>query len=99
MRGAEAVARDLLGPSPGRAGPRSWAAPSGLVMAQQGEARMVFDFTIEDGKVVEIDLIADPERIRELEPTHPGRLRRSGWPRHSRSERGTGRPDAGRPVR
>jgi hypothetical protein len=30
---------------------------------------MVFDFTLADGRVVAIDLIADPERIRDLEPT------------------------------
>jgi hypothetical protein len=30
---------------------------------------MVFDFMIADGKVVGIDLIADPERISELDLT------------------------------
>ena len=28
---------------------------------------MVFGFTFEDGRIVAIDLIADPERIRELD--------------------------------
>jgi RNA polymerase sigma-70 factor (ECF subfamily) len=67
VRGAEAVAGTFSGRA--RAARAALVGGAvGLVWAQQGEARMVFDFTIEDGKVVEIDLIADPERIRDLEP-------------------------------
>ena len=61
---------------------------------------MVFDFTIEDGKVVEIDLIADPERIRELEPTRswaPEALL-GGRVAAVRTRNGPG-PMQGRPVR
>ena len=68
VRGAEAVAGTFSGRA--RAARAALVGGAvGLVWMQQGEARMVFDFTIEDGKVVQIELIADPERIRELEPT------------------------------
>ena len=40
---------------------------AGLVWAQRGEPRMVFGFTISGGKIVAIDLLADPERIRQLD--------------------------------
>jgi RNA polymerase sigma-70 factor (ECF subfamily) len=42
---------------------------AGLVWMQHGRPQMVFDFMIADGKVVGIDLIADPERISELDLT------------------------------
>jgi RNA polymerase sigma factor (sigma-70 family) len=68
VRGAEAVAGTFSGRA--RAARAALVGGAvGLVWTQQGEARMVFDFTLADGKVVAIDLIADPERIRELEPT------------------------------
>ena len=68
VRGAEAVAATFSGRArAARAALVGGAA--GLVWMQQGRARMVFDFTIADGKIVEIDLVADPERIRDLEPT------------------------------
>jgi hypothetical protein len=35
--------------------------------AQRGEPRVVFGFTISDGKIVAIELLADPERIRQLD--------------------------------
>jgi len=40
---------------------------AGLVWAHRGEPRMVFGFTISGGKIVAIDLLADPERIRQLD--------------------------------
>jgi RNA polymerase sigma-70 factor (ECF subfamily) len=68
VRGAEAVAGTFSGRA--RAARAALVGGAvGLVWMQQGRASMVFDFTIEDGKVVEIELIADPDRIRELEPT------------------------------
>src|SRR5437660_7291188 len=39
----------------------------GAVWAQAGRARVVFDFTIKRGKIVEIDLLADPERLDHLD--------------------------------
>lgn len=41
----------------------------GVVWAPGGELRVVFDFTIVNGKIVDIHLIADPESLRELEIT------------------------------
>jgi RNA polymerase sigma-70 factor (ECF subfamily) len=39
----------------------------GVVVAPQGRLLMVLDFTIRDGKIVTIDAIADPERVRQLD--------------------------------
>lgn len=39
----------------------------GAVWAPGGRPRVVFGFTIMRGKIVEIDLVADPERIRQLD--------------------------------
>ena len=40
---------------------------AGAVWAPGGEPRVVFGFTITHGKIVAIDLLADPERLRELD--------------------------------
>ena len=42
---------------------------AGLVWAPGGQPRAVFGFTIARGKIVEINLIADPERLRQLDLT------------------------------
>ena len=68
VRGADAVAGTFSGRARA-ARPALVGGAVGLVWTQQGQPRMVFDFTIADGKVVQIELIADAERIRELEPT------------------------------
>ena len=39
----------------------------GAVWTHRGEPRMVFSFTIADGKITGIDMIADPDRIGELD--------------------------------
>ena len=39
----------------------------GLVIAPQGQPRLVIDFVLEDGRIVEISLIGDPERIAALD--------------------------------
>jgi RNA polymerase sigma factor (sigma-70 family) len=39
----------------------------GAVWSQHGEPRVVFTFTLGSGKIVAIDLLADPERIRGLD--------------------------------
>jgi Sigma-70, region 4 len=39
----------------------------GLAWAPGGRPRVVFDFTTENGRIVAIDLIADPARLDELE--------------------------------
>jgi len=39
----------------------------GLVMAPRGRLFLVLDFTITGGRITEIDIIADPDRLRELD--------------------------------
>ena len=39
----------------------------GLAWAPGGRPRVVFDFEIADGRVVAIDLIAEPSRLDELD--------------------------------
>jgi hypothetical protein len=39
----------------------------GAVWATHGEPRVVFGFTITRGKIVEIDLIAGPERLLKFD--------------------------------
>lgn len=66
FRGAAAVA----GTFSGRA---RFARPAlvngavGAVWAPGGRPRVVFGFTITRGKIVGIDLLADPERLRQLD--------------------------------
>jgi RNA polymerase sigma-70 factor (ECF subfamily) len=66
VRGAEAVA----GQFSGRAQTAKLAlvnGAAGAVWAPGGRPRVVFNFTITDGKIVAIDLLADPERLRQLD--------------------------------
>ena len=68
IRGAETVARQFAG----RAQVARMALMSGAVgavWAPGGEPRVIFSFTLAHGKIVAIDLIADPERLRQLAPT------------------------------
>jgi RNA polymerase sigma-70 factor (ECF subfamily) len=44
----------------------------GAVWAQGGQPKVVFDFMVRDGRIVGIELIADPERIRDLDLTDLG---------------------------
>jgi len=39
----------------------------GLVWFRDGQPTVVVDFTIEGRKIVEIEFIADPERLRRLD--------------------------------
>jgi len=39
----------------------------GLIWATGGQPRVVFGFTITRGKIVEIELVADTERLRRLD--------------------------------
>jgi RNA polymerase sigma-70 factor (ECF subfamily) len=66
VRGAAAVA----GTFSGRARftrPALVNGAAGAVWAPGGRPRVVFGFTITGGKVVGIELLADPERLRELD--------------------------------
>jgi RNA polymerase sigma-70 factor (ECF subfamily) len=40
---------------------------SGAVWAPGGQPRVVFGFTLTGGKIVEIHIVADPARLRELD--------------------------------
>src|SRR5438552_15146585 len=65
VRGAPAVA----GTFPGRprvAQPALVNGAAGAVWAPGGRPRVVFGFTITRGQIIEIDLVADPERLRQL---------------------------------
>ncbi len=67
VRGAAAVAAQAV-----RGGARAARAALvdgavGVVVAPRGRLLMVLDFTIVGGKIVAIDVIADPERLRRLD--------------------------------
>ena len=42
-------------------------APERIVVAPHGRPFSVMGFTVTGGKIVEIDALADPERLRELD--------------------------------
>jgi hypothetical protein len=44
---------------------------AGAVWAPGGQPRVVFGFTVEQGRVVEIELIADPEQLGRLDLAMP----------------------------
>jgi RNA polymerase sigma-70 factor (ECF subfamily) len=68
VRGAAAVADTFSGRARA-AQPALVNGAVGLVWAPGGRPRVVFGFTIARGKIVEIDLVADPERLRRLDLT------------------------------
>jgi RNA polymerase sigma factor (sigma-70 family) len=66
VRGAAAVAQTFSGRAKVAQPALDNGAP-GLVWARGGRPQVVFDFTITNGKIVAIDLLADPERLDELD--------------------------------
>jgi RNA polymerase sigma-70 factor, ECF subfamily len=66
VRGAAAVAETFSGRARA-AQPALVNGAVGLVWAPGGRPRVAFDFTMRGGKIVEIDLIADPEHLRQLD--------------------------------
>ena len=68
VRGAAAVAGTFSGRARA-AQPALVNGAAGLVWAPGGRPRVVFGFTTARGKIVEIDLLADPERLRRLDLT------------------------------
>ena len=66
VRGAAAVAATFSGRARA-ARPALVNGAVGLVWAPGGRPSVVFGFTITRGKIVEIDLIADPDRLRQLD--------------------------------
>jgi RNA polymerase sigma factor (sigma-70 family) len=71
VRGAEAVAGRALGYS--RIGllvqPALVNGAIGAISTRDGELFSVGGFTVRGGKIVEIDILADPERLRQLDLT------------------------------
>jgi RNA polymerase sigma factor (sigma-70 family) len=68
VRGAAAVAATFSGRARA-AQPALINGAAGLVWAARGRPQVVFGFTIRRGKIVEIELVADPERLRRLDLT------------------------------
>ena len=68
VRGALAVAETFRGRARA-ARPALVDGSPGLVWLSQGKPRMVFAFTVTDDAVVAIDLLADPDRLAQLELT------------------------------
>jgi RNA polymerase sigma factor (sigma-70 family) len=68
VRGAAAVAETFKGRAR-VAQPALVNGAVGLVWAPGGQPRVVFGLTIAGGKIVAIDLVADPERLRQLDVT------------------------------
>jgi len=66
VRGAAAVAGTFSGRARA-AQPAIVNGAVGLVWAPNGRPRVAFGFTIVGGKIVEIDLVADPERLGQLD--------------------------------
>jgi RNA polymerase sigma factor (sigma-70 family) len=66
VRGAPSVARTFSGRAR-FAQPALVNGAPGAVWAPGGRPRVVFAFTIADGKIVGIELLADPERLRRLD--------------------------------
>jgi len=66
VRGAPDVARQFSGRAR-TAQPALVDGAVGLVWAPGGQPRVVFGFTIARGKIIAIDQVADPERLRQLD--------------------------------
>jgi len=67
IRGAASVAEQAVRGRARAARPVLVNGAVGVIVAPRGRLLMVLDFTIEDGKIVAIDAIADPERLRQLD--------------------------------
>jgi RNA polymerase sigma-70 factor, ECF subfamily len=70
VRGAAAVARGALGYARRMARfaqPALVNGTAGLVVAVQGRPFAVLGFTVSSGKIVEIDILADPDRLSQLD--------------------------------
>ncbi len=68
LRGAESVAKQFLGRAHG-ARPLLVNGGVGVVVAPRGQLLFVLEFTITDGKIVKINLVSDPARVRQLDLT------------------------------
>jgi len=66
VRGAPAVADTFSGRARA-AQPALVNGAAGAVWAPRGQPRVVFGFTITGRKIVEIEILAEPERLRQLD--------------------------------
>jgi RNA polymerase sigma factor (sigma-70 family) len=71
VRGAQAVARQArLGASPAaELHPALVNGAAGVVITMRGRPYAVMGFTVAGGQIVEIDVVADPERVRRVAAT------------------------------
>jgi RNA polymerase sigma-70 factor, ECF subfamily len=53
----------------GYAGPALVNGAAGIVVTPEGRPFSVLGFTVTGGRIVEIDVVADPERLRRLDLT------------------------------
>ena len=67
LRGAPAVAQQAVAKRATFARPALVDGRVGAVVAPRGRLLMVLDFTIADGKIAAIDVVADPERLAQLD--------------------------------
>ncbi len=67
IRGAAAIANRAVKGGARAAQPALVNGAVGVVVAPRGKLLMVLRFTITRGKIVEIDAVADPERLRQLD--------------------------------
>jgi RNA polymerase sigma-70 factor (ECF subfamily) len=67
VRGAAMVAQQAVRGRARAAQPALVNGAVGIIVAPRGRLLMVLDFTVIDGKIVAIDAIADPERVRQLD--------------------------------
>ena len=66
IHGSDAVAKTFCGRA--KAAQRAFVeGEAGVVWAPGGKPKVVFDFTIANGKIVAIDLVAEPARVAELD--------------------------------
>jgi RNA polymerase sigma-70 factor, ECF subfamily len=70
VRGAPTVAEQALAYAglAGSAEPALVNGAAGIVVATRGRTFAVMAFTVTDGKIVEIDILTDPSRLRQLNP-------------------------------
>ena len=67
IRGAAAYARRSGAGGAWAAQPALVNGAVGVIVAPGGRLMMVLEFTIENGKIIDVDAIADPKRLAELE--------------------------------
>ena len=74
VRGAHAVARSAIGFAASGVlhQPALVNGVAGAVMTRDGEIFSIGAFTVRNGKVVALDILADPARLRDLDLSVPG---------------------------